>query len=543
VIRNTDQLGDYPEKQAVSALYCIHGTRLAKTSGLPVPNRAVGKTKTHLLETDMSTLLDSGISHAAWGGKIYSDGWIDAQGGSAPVLEPATGNILAMTGIACATDVDQAAKRAREARVAWAATPFDQRAAVMREAARLLKERSADINRWNVRECGSIGPKAEWELHATYEQMLMAAALPMQSNGMMFPSSMPGRTNQWRRVPIGTVGVIAPWNFPLLLAMRSVAPALALGNAVLLKPDTQSAVTGGLLIAQLFADAGLPVGVLHVLPGGPATGEAVVLHPDVEMISFTGSTAVGRQIGKVCGGLLKKVALELGGNNALIVLDDADLDAASSSGAWGAYLHQGQICMQAGRHLVHRSVAEAYAQRLQKRAEALHVGDPHAGPAHLGPIINAKQCARVDQIVQASVAQGAKVLTGASFDGLFYRPTVLTGVTPSMPAFAEEIFGPVAPITVFDTDEEAAALVNASPYGLAAAIHSSNVSRAMALANRLHTGMIHINDQTVNNEFHVPFGGMGTSGNGGRFGGPANLEEFTQSQWISVMDKPIVYPF
>lgn len=492
----------------------------------------------------MSTLLDSGISQAPWAGKIYSNGWINAQGGTAPVLEPATGNLLAMTGIASSADVDQAAQSARAARDAWAATPFDQRAAVMREAARLLKERSADINGWNVRECGSIGPKAEWELHATYEQMLMAAALPMQANGMMFPSSMPGRTNQWRRVPIGTVGVIAPWNFPLLLAMRSVAPALALGNAVLLKPDTQSAVTGGLLIAQLFADAGLPAGVLHVLPGGPATGEAVVLHPDVEMISFTGSTAVGRQIGKVCGGLLKKVALELGGNNALIVLDDADLDAASSCGAWGAFLHQGQICMQAGRHLVHRSVAEAYAQRLQKRAEALHVGDPHAGPAHLGPIINARQCARVDQIVQASVAQGAKVLTGASHEGLFYRPTVLTGVTPEMPAFTEEIFGPVAPITVFDTDEEAAALVNASSYGLAAAIHSSsNTSRAMALANRLHTGMIHINDQTVNNEFHVPFGGMGTSGNGGRFGGPANLEEFTQSQWVSVMDKPIVYPF
>lgn len=491
----------------------------------------------------MNALLHPPGETRPWTGRIYNGRWIESGGGTAAVIEPATGASLGEIGVASANDVDSAARRANEARGAWAATPFDRRAAVLREAARLLMERAAEVNLWNVRECGSIGPKADWELAATHEQMLMAAALPMQANGQMFPSAMPGRTNLWRRVPMGTVGVIAPWNFPLLLAMRSVAPALALGNAVLLKPDVQTAVTGGALIAQVFADAGLPEGVLHVLPGGPATGDAVVRHPMVEMISFTGSTAVGRRIGEVCGGMLKKVALELGGNNAIVVLDDADLDAASSSGAWGAFLHQGQICMQAGRHLVQRSVAEAYAQRLKQRAEALHVGDPHAGPAHLGPIINARQRDRVAGIVQASVEQGARVLTGGTHTGLFYRPTVLDGVTPDMPAFTDEIFGPVAPITVFDSDEDAAALVNASPYGLAAAIHSANVSRAMALANRLHTGMIHVNDQTVNNEFHVPFGGMGASGNGGRFGGPANAEEFTQSQWVSVMERPITYPF
>jgi benzaldehyde dehydrogenase (NAD) len=491
----------------------------------------------------MSALPQAKPSSLQWAEKIFSNGWHAAQGGTAVVSEPATGQPLGVVGLANEADVDRAAKAALQARKAWAATPFDARAAVMREAARLLKERAAEINGWNTRECGSIGPKAEWELHATYEQLLMAAALPMQPNGQLFPSSMPGRVNMWRRVPIGTVGVIAPWNFPLLLAMRSVAPALALGNAVILKPDLQAAVTGGQLIAQLFEDAGLPAGVLHVLPGGPSTGEAVVRHPAIEMISFTGSTAVGRRIGEVCGAMLKKVALELGGNNALIVLDDADIDAASSSGAWGAFLHQGQICMQAGRHLVHRSVAAAYAQRLTERAKALHVGDPHAGPAHLGPIINSRQLERVSNIVRQSIDQGARLLTGGEQQGPFYQPTVLANVQPHMPAFTEEIFGPVAPITVFDTDEEAIALVNSSPYGLSAAIHSANVSRAMAIANQLNTGMIHVNDQTVNNEFHVPFGGMGASGNGGRFGGPANIEEFTQSQWVSVMDGPITYPF
>jgi benzaldehyde dehydrogenase (NAD) len=491
----------------------------------------------------MNNMSKQGQAAQQWDGKIYLNGWITPEGGTASVVEPATGTALAHVGVASRGDVDRAVMAAAEAQRDWAALPFTRRALVMRKAEALLRERAAEFNVWNTRECGSIPAKAEFELDATCEQIAMAAALPMQPEGLLFPSAMPGRRNMWRQVPIGVVGVIAPWNFPLLLAMRSVAPALALGNAVVLKPDLQSAVVGGLLIAQLFEDAGLPPGVLQVLPGGPDTGDALVRHPGCGMISFTGSTAVGRSIGQTCGGLLKKVALELGGNNALIVLEDADLDAAASNGAWGSFLHQGQICMQTGRHLVHRSVAEAYAQKLAERASRLVVGDPHAGQVHLGPLINARQCERVHAIVQSSVQAGAQLLTGGEHQGLFYRPTVLAGVTPDMAAFKEELFGPVAPITVFDSDEEAIALANSSAYGLAAAIHSSSVARASALAERLHSGMVHINDQTVNNEFHVPFGGMGASGNGGRFGGPANVHEFTHSQWVSVLDQPITYPF
>ncbi|HSI56434.1 MAG TPA: benzaldehyde dehydrogenase [Ideonella sp.] len=479
----------------------------------------------------------------AWDSRIFGQGWQPAHGGTTPVREPATGATLAHIGLADAEDVDRAARLAARAQAAWAATPFDQRAAVLRRAEQLLGQRADEFQHWNVREAGSIGPKAAWELQATREQLSMCAALPMQPIGQIFPSAMPGRTNYWHRLPIGTVGVIAPWNFPLLLAMRSVAPALALGNAVLLKPDLQTAVIGGVLMAQLFADAGLPEGVLQVLPGGPSTGDALVRHPLVQMISFTGSTAVGRSIGQTCGGLLKKCVLELGGNNALVILEDADLEAASSSGAWGAFLHQGQICMQAGRHLVHRDVAERYGELLAERAKKLHVGDPHTGPVHLGPIINERQLARIAQIVDDSVRGGARVLAGGRRDGPCYWPTVLMDVQPAMTAFTEEIFGPVAPITVFDSDDEAVELVNRSPYGLAAAIHTRQIQRGMAMAQRLHTGMVHLNDQTVNNEFHVPFGGMGASGNGGRFGGPANLDEFTQTQWVSVMEAPIAYPF
>ncbi|QGZ63609.1 benzaldehyde dehydrogenase [Paraburkholderia acidisoli] len=478
-----------------------------------------------------------------WNGRIFSEGWKAAKGGTHDVIEPATGERIGVIGTGSPEDIDNAVVSATKAQAAWAATPFDQRAAILREAARLLKERAPEINEWNVRECGSTRPKAEWELHATFEQLQMAAAIPMQPDGALYPSAMPGRINICRQVPIGVVGVIAPWNFPILLGMRSVAPALALGNAVVLKPDTQSGVAGGLLLAKVFEDAGLPAGVLHVIPGGPAAGDALVRHPKVGMISFTGSTAVGRAIGEICGRMLKKVALELGGNNAIVVLEDADIEAATSNGAWGSFLHQGQICMQTGRHLVHRSIAQQYAQRLAERARNLAVGNPAKDPVHLGPLINQKQLDRIDNIVQQSVSEGATVLAGGKHVGLFYEPTVLAGVKPGMPAYEQEIFGPIAPITVFDTDEEAIDLVNSSEYGLAAAIHTQSMSRGLAMSSRVRVGMVHVNDQTVNNEFHVPFGGMGASGNGGRFGGPANVHEFTQTQWVSLMDKPIQYPF
>ncbi|TXH00088.1 MAG: aldehyde dehydrogenase family protein [Nevskiaceae bacterium] len=478
-----------------------------------------------------------------WETRIFSSGWREPLGGQAPIRAPSTGRQIGVVATANADDVGHAAAAARKAQALWAATPFDQRAAVLRRAEQLLAERAEVFEYWNVHEAGSIQPKAAWEWQAARDQLSMCAALPMQPVGQIFPSTMPGRTNYWRRLPIGTVGVIAPWNFPLLLSMRSVAPALALGNAVILKPDLQTSVIGGALIAQLFADAGLPDGVLHVLPGGPQTGDALVKHPDVHMISFTGSTAVGKQIGETCGRMLKKCVLELGGNNALIILDDADLEAASSSGAWGAFLHQGQICMQAGRHLVHRRVADKYGELLAERARRLHVGNPGDGPAHLGPVINERQASKIEGLVDDAVRNGAKVLAGARRDGPYYWPTVLADVNVEAAVFKDEIFGPVAPITTFETDDEAVALVNASPYGLAAAIHTGNVQRGLAIAHRLNTGMVHVNDQTVNNEFHVPFGGMGASGNGGRFGGHMNLEEFTQTQWVSVMEKPITYPF
>jgi benzaldehyde dehydrogenase (NAD) len=478
----------------------------------------------------------------AWAGKTYASTWRALEGGTQPVIEPATGEEIARTAVANPADLDRAVRDAMKAQPAWAATRAEQRRDVLLKVARLLEQHADEIGGWLVREGGSVPAKAKAEIQLTGGEVLEAASLPTQANGIVFPS-VPGQWSMAQRVPLGVVGVITPWNFPLILAMRAVAPALALGNAVVLKPDAQTSVAGGIAVARLFEEAGLPASVLQVVPGGGETGESLVKHHNVSMISFTGSTAVGRRVGELAGGMLKRVSLELGGNNAFIVLDDADLDAASSNGAWGSYLHQGQICMAAGRHLVHEKVAEAYLARLAERAQRLPVGDPHRAQVALGPLINKKQLERVDRIVQQSAKAGAEIRAGGTHEGLFYHPTVLARVAPGMPAFEEEIFGPVAPVTIFRDDDEAVALANASPYGLSAAVQSRSAARGLDVARRLRSGMVHVNDQTVNVDAIAPFGGMGCSGNGTRYGRTAALDEFTQWQWITVKDHATAYPF
>ena len=478
-----------------------------------------------------------------WQGKVFSSGWVTPQGGELKSVEPATGDVLARVGLANAADIAAAAAAARRAQPDWAAQPGPQRAALIRRAARVLEDNRAEFERWLVREGGAIPGKAAFEVELVLGELWEAAALPTQPVGQLLPTSEAGRQSIARRVPLGVVGVISPWNFPQILSVRAVAPALALGNAVVLKPDVQTAVSGGVLIARLFELAGLPEGVLHVLPGDAEPGAALAENADVAMISFTGSTAVGRLVGEAAGRTLKRVSLELGGNNALIILDDADLDAASSAGAWGAFLHQGQVCMTAGRHIVVESVADAYLDRLAKRADNLPVGDPFTGRVALGPLINERQLANVDRIVSETVSAGATLRAGGSHDGLFYRPTVLGGVTPSMAAFREEIFGPVAPVIVVKDTDEAVRVANDTEYGLVAAVQTGSLERGLAVADQLRTGIVHVNDQTLNNDAFAPFGGTGASGNGSRFGSQSSLDEFTQWQWVTSRPQAHGFPF
>ena len=483
------------------------------------------------------------LSGAEWQSRIFSGGWTPAQGGTLTTTEPATGEVLAEVGLAGKADVAEAARRARAAQPEWAAKTGPERAALLRRAARIVEDNHEEFESWLVREGGCIPGKAAFEVQLVLGELWEAAALPTQPWGHLLPSSEPGRESIARRVPLGVVGVISPWNFPQILSIRAVAPALALGNAVILKPDAQTPVSGGVLVARLFEEAGLPDGLLHMLPGEAEAGSALADDPNVAMIAFTGSTAVGRLVGAAAGRTLKRVSLELGGNNALIVLDDADLDVASSAGAWSAFLHQGQICMTAGRHIVVESVADEYLDRLAGRASALPVGDPHTEQVALGPLINERQLKNVDRIVTSTVDAGAQVRAGGTYDRLFYRPTVLSGVTAEMPAFREEIFGPVAPVIVVRDDAEAVAVANDTEYGLVAAIQTGSRERGRAVADQLTTGIVHVNDQTLNNDAYAPFGGTGASGNGSRFGSQSSWDEFTQWQWVTLRDQAHGFPF
>jgi benzaldehyde dehydrogenase (NAD) len=490
-------------------------------------------------ETNTAAFLDP----SAWTGQVFLGAWSEAAGGEAAVVEPATGAQLGRIGSAAGADVARAAGLAAAAQPAWAAAPYHERAAVLRRAAALLEANHAEVEEWLVREGGKVPAAAAFEISLVLGELHEAAALPSRPYGELIPSGEP-RLSFSRRVPVGVVGVIAPFNFPLILASRSVAPALALGNAVILKPDPRTAVCGGVVLARLFAEAGLPEGLLHVLPGGVEAGEALVTDPNVRVISFTGSTAAGRRVGVLAAEHFKRAHLELGGNSALIVLDDADLDRAVSAGAWGSFLHQGQICMTTGRHLVHEAVYDDYVAALAEKADHLPVGDPATGAVALGPLIDARQRDKVHGLVTASVEAGARLAAGGTYEDLFYRPTVLAEVTPDAPAYAQEVFGPVAPVTRFSTLDQAAKLAADTEYGLSLGILTRDVMRGLDLAERIPTGLVHINDQTVNDEALVPFGGLAASGTGARFGGAAaNVEAFTETRWVTVRSEIAPYPF
>jgi benzaldehyde dehydrogenase (NAD) len=312
---------------------------------------------------------------------------------------------------------------------------------------------------------------------------------------------------------------------------------------VVLKPDPRTAVCGGVVLARVFEEAGLPQGLLHVLPGGPHAGEAMITDPLVRIISFTGSTAAGRRVGELAARHLKRVHLELGGNSALIILDDADLERAASAGAWGSFLHQGQICMTTGRHIVQEALYDDYVAALADKASHLPVGDPATGQVALGPVIDERQRDKIHALVNATTAAGAKLAAGGSYEGLFYQPTVLSDVSPEMPAYADEVFGPVAPVVKFATPEEAAALAARTEYGLSPGILTRDVMRGLELARRIPTGIVHINEQTVDDEPNVPFGGILDSGTGARFGGAANLDAFTETRWVTIRGDIAPYPF
>ncbi|MEO8306714.1 MAG: benzaldehyde dehydrogenase [Pseudomonadota bacterium] len=482
------------------------------------------------------------LGDGRWSGKIFNGKWVTAKGGARDVPEPATGKPLSNVGFADASDIEACAATAAAAQTAWAAVDARTRAGILRKAAALIEQDMDALSLLVARETGGIVPKGQHEVRESVALLQHAAGLCSAPRGEVL-ANPPGRLSYARRIPRGVVGIISPFNFPLILSLRAVAPALATGNAVVLKTDPQTPLTGGFVIARALEEAGLPAGVLHVVSGDAVAGEALCLSKNIHMIQFTGSTAVGRRVAELAGKTLKKVSLELGGNNALIILDDADLELAVNNAAWGAWLHQGQICMASSRIFVQQGIAAEFTKKLAEKASHLPVGDGASGVVALGPVISDRQLQRVKGILADSVKAGAKIEAGGNHKGLFHEATVLSGVKPGMRAFDEETFGPVANIIVFDTDEQALELANRHEGALAAAVISRDVGRAMRLTDRLKAGMVHVNDQTVNDDGNNPFGGPGVAGAGAAVGGPADLEEYTSWQWVTIKDTPPKYPF
>ena len=463
--------------------------------------------------------------------------WVDARGGATfPVYNPSTGEVWSNVADASRADARAAIEAAQAAFPAWSGMAHSARARIVHKIGDLLDARAQEYQDVLIDEGGSWVGKGMFETGYSSGVYRAAAAAAYQSNGEILPSDH-GKLSLVVREPLGVVSVISPWNFPLILSSRGFAVAMAVGNCVVLKPSEETPVAGGLLIAEILEEAGVPPGVFNVVTCSrdnvAEVGDELLANPIVNGVSFTGSTAVGTQIAAKAGGLLKKCCVELGGKDALLVLDDADIEHAVNAATFGSFMHQGQICMSVERIIVDKSVAEEFTEKFVANTRKLKVGNPRELANCIGPIINQKQLDKIREQVDEAVQQGAKILCGGGNEGLFLEPTVLGNVTSQMRIFKEETFGPVAPIIVAEDVDNAVALANDSDYGLSAGIITRNEERGLDVARRLRTGMAHINDSSVNDEPHVPFGGIRASGLG-RHGGKQGIDTFTETRWITL---------
>ncbi|WP_405830545.1 aldehyde dehydrogenase family protein [Streptomyces sp. NBC_01176] len=458
-------------------------------------------------------------------------------------FNPYDGEKLASITIATVDEVDEAYRAAERAQKQWASVNPYARRAVFEKALRLVEEREAEITEMIIAELGGTHLKAGFELHLAKEFLRESIQLALRPEGRILPSPIDGKENRVYRVPVGVVGVISPFNFPFLLSLKSVAPALALGNGVVLKPHQNTPIVGGSLVARIFEDAGLPGGLLNVVITDIAEiGDAFIEHPVPKVISFTGSDKVGRHVATVCASHFKTAVLELGGNSALVVLDDADIDYAVDAAVFSRYVHQGQVCMAANRVLVDRSVADEFTEKFVAKVRTLKVGDPSDPRTIIGPVINSSQADAITGAVDQAIAEGATALVHGTATDNLVEPTVLTDLPSDSGILRQEIFGPVALLVPFDGEEEAVRIVNDTPYGLSGAVHTADVERGVSFAKQIDTGMFHVNDGTVHDEPPVAFGGEKHSGIG-RLNGEATVEAFTTQKWISVQHGRSLFPF
>ncbi|WP_296224027.1 aldehyde dehydrogenase family protein [Ralstonia sp. UBA689] len=458
---------------------------------------------------------------------------------------PLDGTVATRAPAATVDDARRAVDAAAAAFPAWAAMGPTERRALLMRAAQALEAKGAAFAAAMAAETGASALWAGFNVHLAVGGLQEAAAMITQIAGEIIPSDVPGSLAMGVRQPAGVVLGIAPWNAPVILGVRAIALPLACGNTVVLKGSEVSPATHGLIIEAL-QEAGLPDGVVNFVTNAPADAgavvEAMIAHPAVRRVNFTGSTRVGRIIAQTCATYLKPAVLELGGKAPLLVLADADIDAAVAGAAFGAFANSGQICMSTERIIVDESIADVFVAKLAAKAASLSLGDPRKGPAVLGSVVDMSTVERCNHLIDDALAKGATLLCGGKATSTLMPATLLDHVTAGMLIYAEESFGPVKCIVRVSGDDAAVACANDNAYGLSSAVFSRDVARAMIAARRIESGICHINGPTVHDEAQMPFGGVKASGFG-RFGGRAGVAEFTELRWMTVQTTPRHYPF
>lgn len=458
---------------------------------------------------------------------------------------PLDNEVATRAAAATVADAQAAVRSAADAFPAWSKTGPGERRALLDRAAQALAAKSDALVAAMMAETGASAVWAGFNVHLGVELLREAAAITTQITGEVIPSDIPGSLAMGIRQAAGVVLGIAPWNAPVILGVRAIATPLACGNTVVFKGSEICPATHGLIVDAL-AEAGLPKGVVNFITNAPqdagAIVDAVIAEPAVRRVNFTGSTRVGKIIARLCADYMKPAVLELGGKAPLLVLADADLDAAVDAAAFGAFINSGQVCMSTERIIVDDSIADAFVARLRAKASSLPVGDPRNGPVVLGSVFDMTTVHRCNALIDDALAKGATLICGGPAHDTLMPATLLDHVTPSMKIFSDESFGPVKPIVRVRGDEEAIATANDNAYGLSAAVFSRDIARAMQVANRIQSGICHINGPTVHDEAQMPFGGVKESGIG-RFGGRAGIAEFTDLRWITVQTTPRHYPF
>ncbi|MDB5556911.1 MAG: vdh [Rhizobium sp.] len=459
-------------------------------------------------------------------------------------IDPFNGAVASRSPASGVEDVKMAVAAAHAAFPAWSKTGPGERRALLNTAADVLASKVGDFTELMIAETGGTGPWAGFNTMLAASMLREAAGMTTQIQGEIIPSDKPGTLAMAMRQAAGVCVGIAPWNAPIILGVRALAMALACGNTVILKAS-ESCPGIHVTIGKAFLEAGFPEGVVNVITNAPADAaavvEALISAPEVRRVNFTGSTKVGRIIGELCGRNLKPALLELGGKAPMIVLEDADIDAAVNGAIFGAFANMGQICMSTERLIVHEMIADEFVAKLSARAAKLPAGDPR-GHVVLGSMVTMNAAVKMDEFIADATAKGASVTAGGKRTGSVVEATVLDHVKSGMRAYDEESFGPVKPVIRVKDEEEAIRVANDTEYGLSASVYSRDIQRAMAVAARIESGICHINGPTVGDEAQMPFGGVKGSGYG-RFGGKAAINEFTDLRWITIEDPHQHYPF